>query len=1017
MQLSPTRLMPSRETPRAPVTDSIGFLSFRIDRHGGRLMRGSATIPLRPKTWSVLLYLAERPDVLVTSEQLLDAVWPNVAVTPSTLTKSIVELRAALDDDARKPRCIETVHRRGFRFIAKTNEDRSSDATPPIWSNREAGARAFVGRAAELRRLGELFAKACAGERQIAFVTGEAGIGKTTLVEAFLDSPALRGATSPVWIAHGVCVEHQGAGEAYMPVLAALEGLAHRPDAGRLVELLRRAAPTWLVQMPWLLDGDADAVRRALHIARPERMLREFAALIEALTADVTLALVLEDLHWSDPSTVDLLSFLAQRHELARLLVIGTYRRAEHTVRQHALSSAAQTLQARRRCTELPLHDLSEEELRHYLELRFPGADFASALATKIHKYTDGNPLFVTSVIQHTLRRGWILETDPGWALMAPLEKLQLEVPEDTQQMIALDLEGLSPADRTLLQTASVVGVEFAVQSVAAALECGSDDVEARCDYLTHTQWLQRVAGSSEWPDGSTARRYAFTHALYRHVAYAEIPEGRRQRLHQCIGEALEAAYGERATEIAAALAVHFEQGHDYTRAVRYLAAAAAHSLRRFANREAISYLEAALAQVARLPDHEERCRQELGLRLALLPALSEVYGFASEPVRENCERAHEICVDAGSLEQRFQILYSRNHLYWHRADKAAAPKLLAELDDLASRSGSGAHRLIADASLIRAAFHSGRFIEACRLAENRLPAPPEAAAAPLPFVHGTQPLIMAQCHVAVALWMLGHTLRARQLMQASLTAAREIGSPITLSGVLWFACFLEVLLRNPAGARQLAEQTLALSNEQGFEHWHALALGLKGWVLVETGLVREGIETLQGARAAIRATRGGLICTHTLALQAEGHRRLGEIDAGLTAVDEALAAAEATLDRSYWPELWRIKGELLLAPGSATQPGGHASARDRWHEAERCLLHALETAREFEAKSLELRAATSLARARQAKERTCEAHALLTGICQWFGADAESVDLAEARTLLDQLTVAMRDGTRRSFA
>jgi DNA-binding winged helix-turn-helix (wHTH) protein/tetratricopeptide (TPR) repeat protein/type II secretory pathway predicted ATPase ExeA len=1008
-----------RQQPRAQGADTIDFLSFQLDRRAARLTQGDNTIPLRPKTWAVLLYLAERPGALVTSAELLDAVWPNVSVTPSTLTKSIAELRVALNDEARRPHCIETVHRRGFRFIAKTSDDLRRGAASPDWSTRDARAPTFVGREAALARLGELFAKAYAGERQIVFVTGEAGVGKTTLVERFLDSPMLRGSASPVWVARGVCIEQQGAREAYMPVLAALEELAHRPDAERLVGLLRRTAPTWLVQMPWLLGDDADVVRRSLDIARPERMLREVAILIEALTTDVALIILLEDLHWSDPSTIDLLSFLAQRRKPARLLVLGTYRASELAVRQHALSSVAQTLKARRCCTELPLHDLSEEELRRYLGLRFPGADFAPELAAKIHEHTGGNPLFVTWMVELALRRGWILETEPGWALTVPLEKLESEVPDDTRQMIAVGFDSLRPEDRALLEAASVVGVEFDARILAAALERGVDEVDGRCGHLARAHWFLRVAGDTEWPDGSATRRYAFTHTLYRRAAYAETPEGRRQRLHQRIGEALEAAYGERASEIAAVLAIHFEHSCDHTRVVRYLAGAAALARQRFANREAISYLKDALARVPRLPDEDERRRQELGLLLALAPALGEVHGYASEQLRENCDRAYKICVGVGSAEQLFQILYSLCYLYCYRADKALGPEILAKLDDLGSRLGTREHRLVVDTVLIRTAFHSGRFIETCRLAEERMPGSDADAAALLPFVHGPQHMIAARYHVAVALWMLGHTERARKLMDACLAAARESRLPATLIASLWFAGFLEVLSRKPAEARQLAEQALALSEEQGFEHWYSLALVLKGWVLVETGLVREGIEFLKRARAANRASHGGLMCTHTLAFQAEGHRRLGEFDAGLAAVDEALAAAEATLDRSYWPELWRIKGELLLAAGSATQPGGRADSRwgapeSVWHEAERCLQRALEMAREWQAKSLELRAATSLSRAWHARGRTPEARALLTGICQWFRSDDENVDLAEARALLDHLAVSRREGMRR---
>jgi len=1006
--------MSSVADPLTQGGESIAFLSFQLDRRAGRLTNDGETIPLRPKTWAVLLYLAERPGVFVTRDELLDAVWPNVAVTPNTLNKSIAELRVALGDDAREPRCIETVHGRGFRFIAESPNQPASKA---VVNGGSSNTHTFVGREAELRRLGELFAKACVGERQMVFVTGPAGIGKTALVEEFLPSPVLRDARS-VWVARGVCVEQHGAREAYMPVLDALAGLAHRPDAERLVGLLRRTAPTWLVQMPWLFGDDADAVRRALRIARPERMLREFAALIESLTSDLTLVLVLEDLHWSDPSTIDLLSFLAQRREPARLLIIGTYRPAEVAVHAHALASVVGTLKMHRQCTELPLHDLSEEEVRQYLDRRFSGATFGPALATKIHKYTDGNPLLMISVVQHELLQGWIVETDPGWGLTIPVEKLQLEIPEDARQVVEMDFESLSPADRALLEAASVVGVEFPVHTVAAALECAVDDAESRCEDLVRRRWFLRAAGNVEWADGSVSECYGFIHELYRNVAYAEIPEGRRRRLHQRIGEALEAVYGDRATEIAATLAAHFDRSGDHTRVVRYLAAAAKLALRRFANREAITNLEDALARVPRLPDEGERRRRELELRLALVPALSDVHGFASEPVRENCDRAYAICVAMDRPEQLFEILYARDLLYWHRADKVMAPQLLAELDDLASRRGSSAHRLIVDTLLVRGAFHSGRFVEACRLAEERLPPPREAAATPLPFVAGVQPLILAHSHVAVALWMLGHTLRARELTQASVAAARETQLPTTLCAALWYACLLEVLSRNPARAGELAEQTLALADEHGLVQWHSGALALHGWVLIQTGMVREGIDVLERDRASIRATRRGLIATHPLAFQADGHRRLGEIDAGLAAVDESLAMAEATLDRSYWPELWRIKGELLLAAGSAPQTDARGDARLRasdrgWREAESCLLRGLEMARESEAKSLELRAATSLARAWHARQRTAEARRLLSEICQWFGADAENVDLAEARTILEQLAPGVGDGLR----
>ena len=532
----------------------IMFLSFCLDRRGGRLTCAGKPIPVRRKTWAVLLHLVERPGVLVTKGELLDAVWPDTAVTPDVLIRSIRELRIALGDDSRKPRCVETVHRRGYRFIAETQVAGSGSPVlgvredKPETRDQERGTPILVGRDAELQRLEALFAKARAGKRQIVFVTGPAGVGKTTLIEAFLDSPAIRHTASPVWIGRGCCVDQHATREACMCVLDALARLVRRPDADRLLGLLRHAAPTWLVQMPWLMD-DAEALRQSLQPARGERMLREFAALTEALPADVNLVLVLEDLHWCDPSTIDLLSLLGQRPEPARLLVIASYRPAEAAVQEHVLPQAVRTLQLHRQCVELPLHELTQEDVQHYLEARFPGSDFALGLARVLHQHTDGNPLFMVAVVEHLLLRGWILDTAPGWALSTPLEKIDLGVPDHARRMIQTQLEWLSPADRDLLEAGSAGGVQFAPQAIAAALGLDAGDVEKRCEQLARAQWFLKAAGSSEWPDGSVRRCYAFTHELCRQAVYADIPGGQRQRLHQRMGEALEAAYGERRLE------------------------------------------------------------------------------------------------------------------------------------------------------------------------------------------------------------------------------------------------------------------------------------------------------------------------------------------------------------------------------------------------------------------------------------------------------------------------------------
>jgi DNA-binding winged helix-turn-helix (wHTH) protein len=1038
----------TKSTDEAARSEPIIFSPFRLDCRAGQLTRGDAPVRLRAKTWALLVYLAERPGVLISRDELLDVLWRDVAVTPDTLTKSISELRRALGDESATPRFIETVHRRGVRFIAQVSSGKVSDANGPASKGRGArltGAVSdvvaltsatrrltpdlFVGRTAELRRLEDLFAKACAGERQMIFVTGPAGVGKTALVDKFLaelETGSLASSplpSRPLLIGRGHCLEQHGPREPYMPVLESLERLARQPDAQRLVALLPRVAPTWLAQMPWLIEDDAEALRHSVQAARAERMLREFAALTEALTTDVTLVLVLEDLHWSDPSTVDLLSLLGQRREPARLLVIGVYRPAEVIVQEHVLSRTVRTLQVRRQCLELPVHELTEADVGSLLRARFPGADFPPELARVLYKHTDGNPLFVVAAVEHMLSRGWILDTSPGWSLTTTPDQIDLGVPDDARRIIAAQFERLGPADQSLLSAASVAGTEFLPQAITEALGWDRNDVEVRCEALARSQRFLRDAGSHRWPDGAVARRYAFTHQLYRHAVYEEIPPGRRQHLHRHIGEALETAYGTRATEIATELAAHFEQGCDYLRALHYLAAAAARARQRFARREAASYLHAALALTARLPDAGERRRWKLDLRLALAPILTDVYGFASEELRRNCERAYELCGEVGSPAQLFQIVSVLCHVHAVRADASRTAAMVQQVDDLARSLGTVEHRLVADSLMARTAIHEGRFGEVCRLAEGVLSAKSQADPRHWPPEYGTDPVVAAGTHCALSLWFLGHTDRAAATMHAALGTARSSGSVFTLVAALCHSAILALLCRDAAHGRDLAEQAGALGTEHGLVYWSAMASALQGWAKVQQGQAHAAIAVLEAARTAHCEMGTRLFSTYILAFLAEARLHAGELGAGLAAVDEGLQLAETTLDRSYWPELWRMKGELLVAqsnvesskPAPSKVEGSKArSARARQNgpdsagQAEACFERALAIARATHARSLELRAATSLARRLHERGRDRDAHALLDDICQWYGAAATSPDLGAARVLLRQLSPAV---------
>jgi DNA-binding winged helix-turn-helix (wHTH) protein len=365
------------------------FGPFRLDPENACLWHDAQMVGLKPKTFAVLHCLIAHAGQLVTKEALLAAVWPDIAIGDAVLKVCIGEIRKVLGDTAKTPQFIATVHRRGYRFIAPATAIEPIEPRPPQPTMPMASAfnlpisiqatASLVERESVLAALLTSFKQAGQGERQTVFVTGEPGIGKTAVVEAFLGQAAT---TPHVYIARGQCVEQFGAGEAYLPVLEALGQLCRRHDGQHLIALLRQQAPTWLVQMPWLLTAaDRERLQQELLGATRERMLRELAEALDALTAERFLVLVLEDLHWSDYATLDLLALLARRRMPARLLVVGSYRPVEVIVHAHPLHAVKQDLQLHGHCTELALAPLSQAAVAASFVERFPGHRFPAALA------------------------------------------------------------------------------------------------------------------------------------------------------------------------------------------------------------------------------------------------------------------------------------------------------------------------------------------------------------------------------------------------------------------------------------------------------------------------------------------------------------------------------------------------------------------------------------------------------------------------------------------------------------
>ena len=326
------------------------FGPFRMDRVEGRLWRQTAPIRMSRKAQALLTCLAEHAGQLVTKEALLTAVWPRAVVVEAVLTTAVREVRRALDDRRDQPAFVQTVHGRGYRFIAPVVERDDLAPSPHVTAR-------LPGREWECEQLRQRFAAAFSGQRQLVFVAGESGVGKTALVDGFMTRLA---AESSFTALHGQCMQTCGTAEAYLPILEALGRLGAGDERALLVELLGRYAPSWLPHLP-VLNSPAAQTFAIVSTATPPRMLREFAEALDQLAAHRPVVFVLEDLHSSDPATLDWLAYAARRRDPARLLVLATYRPEERGAQTHPLLTMVSELQKQAHCTRLTLNRLAPD--------------------------------------------------------------------------------------------------------------------------------------------------------------------------------------------------------------------------------------------------------------------------------------------------------------------------------------------------------------------------------------------------------------------------------------------------------------------------------------------------------------------------------------------------------------------------------------------------------------------------------------------------------------------------------
>ena len=873
----------------------LSFPPFRLDVTEEQLWKESKLLAVRRKPFAILRYLVTNPRRLVTHDELLREVWGGSVVSESSVRSHLHELRQVLGEGL-----IETVIGRGYRFTGEVT--RGAAPAAPAAPAPIVGDRLVVGREDELRVLKNALDRAHTGHRQVVFVTGEPGIGKTTLVDAFLDS------ISDAFILRGACIEQHSTPEAYRPIIEMLGQLRHGKHADETVALLVRHAPAFLSQVPQLApDAKLDEVMRRGAGGSEAKVARELVEMFEAVSMHTTHVLVIEDVQWSDVATIDLLSLLGQRRERAKLLVIATSRRAEAQTVSHPLNRVMRALVARSGAVALPVDRL--EDVGAYLTARFPGQTFTPAFVDTIENITAGTPLFLSALLDDLVARDM---------LAAPVAEIAAHRPDGVKQLIDIQLDRLTTQEQRALEAASLVGAVFPTALVAAALEVPVETADELCDSLARRALFLRHEGTEDWPDGSQQSCYGFTHGLVRDVCAGRSAPARRQRWYRSIAQCLEAAYGTRTDEVSAELAAHYEQAGFVPRAIDYHIIAGERMVARFASADALPWYRHALELLNRVPDGRERDSLELRILGGMSSAVLRQRYAGTESVSQ-FERMIALADKLGDQTSRIVAMSSLSVRLATLARYREADVVNAELLAL-GRASQGL-----DAARALSLFWQGKLAETIAILEPLTR--PDTAVEPDHRMGILDPVARKTVlisYLGAAYWVAGRPDDAIAEISRAHRIALESGDPYTigLSGVN--LARLHALRRDPvARSRVHAEQILARSDSF---MWHSQAMLLVEWARsTDAPLSRAEADEMQARfrDRFVEIPMGASFVAIQVIAALERSERAAD---ALALADEILAYARSVGELLFEPELVRIR--CRLQPDAEMLRTAYANAR-----------------------------------------------------------------------------------------
>ena len=859
-----------------------------------------------------------------------------------------------------------------WRVVGETAAESRFDAA------HAAGITPLVGREEEIGLLLKRWDQAKDGDGQVVLLSGEAGVGKSRILRSFRErlEDELRNR-----VLYYCSPYHQNS--AFYPAIDQLErGLRFGKEDGAAAKLDKLEAALGDLGLPVaeiapllasllsLPAGDRYAPPPVGAEEMKKKILEALVTVFEAMASQDPVLMVIEDVHWIDPSTLELLGLLIEHLRSARVVLVVTYRpEFDSPWGGHA------------HVTGLTLNRLSRKESAAMIAKVAGGKALPEEVLGEIVAKTDGVPLFVEELTKTVLESDLLEDAGDRYVLSGPLPPLA--IPASLKDSLMARLDRLAPV-KEVAQLAATLGRTFSQELLAAVSPMKDEELEDALSQLLNAGLIYRHG----LPPQVT---YEFKHALVQDVAYQSLLKGSRLQFHKRIAHALEERFPETEPEL---LAHHFTEAGLTERAVGYWHRAGRRAAERSANLEAIAHLTRGLDLVKGLPETPERAGRELGLHLTLGPALMAVKGFSAPEVERVYLRARELCPQVGEPAQLFTVTWGLWLISQQRGQLDTAQGLADEVLALAEGQADPAFRLQAHHAAWTTHYRLAEF-SACRehteqglalynIDEHRSHA----------FLYGGHdPGMCGRTHEALALWPLGYADQALEAGDDAVALAKELGHPFSLTLAQFYLALIHQFRQEADLAQERAEATIALCAEQGFAQYFAQAAIMRGWAVAARGHTEEGIGEMHRGLTAQRATGGRAHRSYFLALLAEAYGHTGQAEEGLSLLAESLDWIEETGVRTWEAEIHRLTGELLLV----------RSAKDT-AEAEACFNRAIDVARRQSAKSPELRAAVSLTRLWQRQGKVSEARDLLAPVYNWFSEGFGMTDLKEAKALLDEL-------------